>query len=121
LGLPRHSHDLLVIHRCPAEVQFSCIADGVQAATGASAGKLNLRIEVTPVTGLTTLIQNRKTARCLTFTLKPDFVRSITDLPHDGVEAEGQRVAALPDDDIFSVTKTKSSQESNNRVGPGQP
>ncbi len=36
LGLARHSHELMVIHRCPAEVQFSCIADGVQAATGAA-------------------------------------------------------------------------------------
>ena len=34
LGLPRHSFRLLVVHRSPAEVQYSCVADGLQAATG---------------------------------------------------------------------------------------
>src|SRR3954453_8049413 len=45
LGLPRQSHSLLVVHRCPTQVQYSCLADGLQAATGASPGKLNLRVE----------------------------------------------------------------------------
>ena len=44
LGLQRQSFDLEVVHHTPQEVQFSCIADGAAAATGASAGKLNLRL-----------------------------------------------------------------------------
>src|SRR3954447_14031898 len=40
LGLHRHSFSLMVVHRCPAQVQYSCVADGLQAATGASPGKL---------------------------------------------------------------------------------
>src|SRR4051812_29354041 len=42
LGLERQGFDLEVLHRSPREVQFSCIADGAAAATGASLGKLNL-------------------------------------------------------------------------------
>ena len=49
LGLPRHSHKLEVVHRCPMQVQYSCMADGLSAATGASPGKLNLRLEESPV------------------------------------------------------------------------
>jgi uncharacterized GH25 family protein len=101
LGLPRQSHDLEVVHRCPAEVQYSCIADGVQAATGASPGKLNLRIEEAVRADLRTVILDKRSGRTLTFTLEPEFARSIADLPMDRLEAEGRRVAALPDDAIF--------------------
>jgi hypothetical protein len=107
LGLPRQSHDLEVVHRSPAEVQYSCIADGVQAATGASPGKLNLRIEEATREDLRTVIRDKKSGRTLTFTLKPEFARSIADLPMDRLEAEGRRVAALPDDTIFQVAESK--------------
>lgn len=107
LGLPRQSHELEVVHRCPAEVQYSCIADGVQAATGASPGKLNLRIETAAREELRTVIRDRKSGRTLTFTLEPAFVRSISDLPFDRLEAEGRRVASLPDDAIFRVVGSR--------------
>jgi formylmethanofuran dehydrogenase subunit E len=108
LGVPRHSHDLQVMHRAPAKVQFSCVADGVQAATGASSGKLNLRVEETPVEKLATVIRDQKSGRTLTFTLKPEFVKSILNLPADRLPAAGRRVAGLPEADIFTVEETRS-------------
>ncbi len=107
LGLPRHSHDLEVVHHCPLQVQYSCMADGLSAATGASPGKLNLRIEESPVDGLKTLVKHRERGRSLTFTLKPEFIRSIANLPVDRLESEGQRVAGLPDEAIFDVSESK--------------
>lgn len=107
LKLPRHSFKLLVVHRAPAEVQYSCVADGLQAATGASPGKLNLKLEEVPPDRLSTAVSDRETGRTLTFTLRPEFVRSVRDLPHDRLEGEGRRVAALPDDLIFTMTETK--------------
>jgi formylmethanofuran dehydrogenase subunit E len=106
LGLPRQSHELEVIHRSPAEVQYSCIADGVQAATGASPGKLNLRIEQGSREELRTVIRDKQSGRSLTFTLKPEFARSVADLPMERLEGEGRRVAAMPDDAIFQVIAT---------------
>ena len=106
LHLPRHSFQLLVIHQAPAQVQYSCVADGLQAATGASPGKLNLKVEVVPVERLSTTIEDRKSGRRLTFKIQPQFARSILNLPHDQLEAEGRRVAALPDDAIFTVVET---------------
>jgi hypothetical protein len=109
LDLPRHSFDLFVVHRAPAEVQFSCVVDGLQASTGASLGKLNLKFEEQPrkaadvVPALSTVVEDRKSHRRLTFTLKPDLARSILDLPFGRLAAEGRRVAALPDDAIFEV------------------
>jgi formylmethanofuran dehydrogenase subunit E len=106
LGTPRHRHDLEVIHRCPLQVQYSCMADGLSAATGASPGKLNLRIEESPVNGLMTVVRDRGKGHGLTFTLKPEFIRSISDLPPDRLDAEGRRVASLADEAIFSVSKS---------------
>ena len=42
LGLKRGSFSLSVEHQSPREVRYSCIADGAQAATGASLGRLQL-------------------------------------------------------------------------------
>jgi formylmethanofuran dehydrogenase subunit E len=107
LGLHRQSHDLEVVHRCPAEVQYSCIADGVQAATGASPGKLNLRVVEGTRENLRTVIRDKKSGRSLTFILEPEFARSISDLPFDRLEGEGRRVASLRDENIFIVRESK--------------
>lgn len=106
LGLPRHSLSLLVLHRSPAEVQYSCMADGLQAATGASPGKLNLKVETVPADDLSTVIENRKTGRRLVFKLQPELVKAIDGLPPDRLEEQGRRVVGLPDDAIFTVTET---------------
>ena len=105
LGLPRHALTLQVVHRCPAQVQYSCIADGVQAATGASPGKLNLRVEEATAEAMKTVIRDEKSGRVLTFMLKPEFVRSVVNLPHDRLEAAGRRVVGLSDDDISVLNK----------------
>jgi formylmethanofuran dehydrogenase subunit E len=107
LGLPRQSFSLLVTHRAPAKVQYSCVADGLQAATGASPGKLNLRVEEVPLERLGSVVEDRRTARRLTFTLHPDFIRSIQDVPRDRLEDDGRRVAGLRDEEIFDVTESK--------------
>ena len=103
LGLPRHSFAIVATHHAPAEVQYSCVADGLQAATGASPGKLNLRIEPAPADRMRTEVEDRRSGRRLTFTLRPDLVASIRDLPPDRLEEAGRRVAGLPDDQIFRL------------------
>jgi hypothetical protein len=108
LGRPRHAHSLLVIHRGPAEVQYSCMADGLQAATGASAGKLNLKLEEAPAHELKTVIEDREACRRLTFVLRPEFVERIRDLPPGRFPNESRRVADLSDDKIFTVTEEKT-------------
>jgi formylmethanofuran dehydrogenase subunit E len=108
LGLRRHSFSVRVVHRCPPQVQYSCVADGVQAATGASPGKLNLKVEDAPADRLSTVVEDRANGRRLTFTLRPDFARSIRDLPMDRLEAEGARVARLPDDAIFRIEEGRT-------------
>lgn len=79
------------------------MADGLQAATGASAGKLNLKVEEAPVEALQTVVVDKKSGRTLAFTLRPKLVESIRDISYERLEAEGERVARLADDEIFSI------------------
>lgn len=102
-GIKRHDFSISIVHRCPAKVRYSCMADGLQAATGASAGKLNLKVEEAPVEALQTVVVDKKSGRTLAFTLRPKLVESIRDISYERLEAEGERVARLADDEIFSI------------------
>jgi formylmethanofuran dehydrogenase subunit E len=102
LRLPRHAESLLVIHRFPNET-YAVMADGLQAATGASAGKRNLRLEETVQANMFTLIEDRNTGRRLRFSLRIEFVKSFLGAPLEFLVTEAKRIAALPDDAIFEV------------------
>ncbi len=118
LGLPPQSFALSVVHKAPMQVQYTCMADGLQAATGASVGKLNLRLEEAARADLATTVVDRKAGRRLRFTIDPALAASIADLPFDRLEAEGRRVAALPDDRIFRVVEDRADADPG--PGPGR-
>jgi formylmethanofuran dehydrogenase subunit E len=105
LGLERHSHDLRVSHFCPKKVQFTCMADGVHAATGASGGKLNLQIFESARGELHTTFENIKTGRSVTFRIEPKLAEKIKDLPYDQFEAVSAGLAKEPDEALFSMDR----------------
>jgi formylmethanofuran dehydrogenase subunit E len=83
LGLARSSIDLDVVHFAPRSVQYSCIVDGVAAATGASLGRLNLRlVEATPVE---TRTEYRRRSTGAVVELRPTvaFARRFEHIPRD--------------------------------------
>jgi formylmethanofuran dehydrogenase subunit E len=110
LNLPRESFSLEVIHKTPNEVQWSCIVDGVQAATGASAGKLNLKMEVASKDSVETISRNKKSGQTLVFRLSPEFVKRYLDLPHEKLAEAGKEVLSLPDEQIFSFRVVQEGQ-----------
>jgi formylmethanofuran dehydrogenase subunit E len=99
----RSSLALEVIHQTPYEGQWTCIADGVQAATGVSVGKMNLEIEATTLENGSTTVRDKDEGKILSFRLKPSFVKRYIDLPHDKLSAAGREAIALPDDAIFTI------------------
>lgn len=106
LGLPRGSFDLLVVHHTPREVQYSCVADGAAAATGASLGKLNLSLsEATPLETRTTY-QNRVTGQKLTLRVTAAFRERFANVPRSELGAAGRVVAQAPDSEIFETVPT---------------
>ncbi|HKU39013.1 MAG TPA: FmdE family protein, partial [Polyangiales bacterium] len=89
LELPHGSFDLVVEHYSPAEVQYSCIADGAAAATGASLGKLNLNRSDVPAPETRTTYKNRQTGRAITLRVTPSFAARYRDVPRAQLGARG--------------------------------
>jgi hypothetical protein len=101
LGLARLSFDLEVIHHTPQEVQYSCIADGAAAATGASAGKLNLRLVDATEADVATTYRRKSTGQSITLRPTRAFAVRFRDVPREELGAAGRTVLALPDADVF--------------------
>lgn len=108
LGAQRGSFALDVIHKGPLQVQYSCVADGWQAATGVSAGKLNLHIVEVPINDTETLIQNKKTGESLVFRLRREFLGKYLNVPKEKQAQAGREVAGLADDQIFTISAASS-------------
>jgi len=101
LGLPRGSFDLEVRHESPAEVQYSCVADGAQASTGASVGKLNLSHVVVPRAELKTVYRRKSTGQTLVLRPTPGFVNRFANVPREALAEAGREVLSLPDAELF--------------------
>jgi formylmethanofuran dehydrogenase subunit E len=98
LGQARGAWGVEVTHRCPREVQWSCIADGLQAATGASPGRLSLTLTFAEGATESRVKAGEKT---VVLGLTETFLAHFLDTPMDGLAEAGERVAHLPDEEIF--------------------
>ncbi|MCY1043079.1 FmdE family protein [Corallococcus sp. bb12-1] len=104
LDLPRGSFKLEVVHHSPALVQYTCVADGAAAATGASLGKLNLSLVTTPTPeAVATTFRNRTTGQSLTLRPSASFVQRFKDVPREKLGEAGREVLTLSDADVFEA------------------
>jgi formylmethanofuran dehydrogenase subunit E len=101
MGLQRGTFSLVVTHRTPLQVQYSCVADGWQAATGVSAGKLNLKL--VEATRMESEAENPKTGTRLVFRLRPEFVEKYLNTPFPDQARVARQVLELPEDQIFEM------------------
>ncbi len=102
LGLKRGSFDMEVTHYAPAEVQWSCVIDGLQAATGASLGKMNLTLQPAMRAEMRSVVRNKKTGQAVELRLTPAFVREHLNLPQDQLLPAGQKLADAKAETIFT-------------------
>ncbi|MBX7219004.1 MAG: formylmethanofuran dehydrogenase subunit E family protein [Blastocatellia bacterium] len=103
IGATKGSFSLEVIHAAPAEVQWSCMIDGLQAATGTSLGKLNLRFERAPKENMRSVVTDRATGKQVVLVLKESFLQKFLNTPVEKLSDVGKTVMNLPDDDIFLI------------------
>jgi formylmethanofuran dehydrogenase subunit E len=106
LGLERQSFDLEVTHRTPEEVQFSCIADGASAATGASVGKLNLHVVPGTEADVATTYRRKSTGESVTLRPSRAFAERFRDVPRERLAEAGRQVLALPDAEVFEEVRS---------------
>ncbi len=110
LGLDRGSFDLEVVHFTPREVQYSCIADGAAAATGASLGKLNLTLAEASGPETHTVYRRRSTGQSITLRVTKAFATRFTNVPRERLADAGREVMRQQDDEIFEVAPNAPSQ-----------
>lgn len=103
LELQRGSFDLVVEHFSPREVQYSCIADGVQAASGASLGKLNLTLADAKLADLRTTFLKKSTGQKITITPSEKFRKEMLGVDRAHLLAAGRKAAAMADDELMKV------------------
>lgn len=108
LGLPRGSLDLEVVHHTPREVEYSCMADGEAAATGASLGKLNLTLAEAAAAETHTVFTRRSTGQSLDLRFTAAFAARYLDVPRDRLAEAGREVMGLRDAEIFEVVRKVS-------------
>jgi len=103
LKLEPGSFDLDVEHHSPKMVQFSCIADGAQAATKVSVGKLSLRWVEAPLENLETSFTRKSTGQKVVLKPTTAFIKAFINLPYEKSRENGRKVLLLPDAEIFEV------------------
>jgi formylmethanofuran dehydrogenase subunit E len=103
LELDPGSFDLEVVHFTPREIQYSCIADGAAAATGASLGKLNLSLSEATAADTHTVYRRKSTGLAVTLRVTKAFSARFADVPRDRLQAAGREVMQLGDADIFEA------------------
>lgn len=103
LNLRRGSFDIEVIHHAPREVQWSCIIDGLQAATGTSLGKLNLKLVETTRENVHSVVRNRKTGEAVKLHLTPAFIKDFLNVAPKQLAEAGYTVSTLDEAKIFKL------------------
>lgn len=106
-GLTRErSFELTIEHRSPQSVRYTCMADGVMAATGASPGKLNLALKkVATEDELETVITHKKSKRQLIFRLTRKARDHMRDIDYADFPGAATWLEAQSDEALFTVVE----------------
>jgi hypothetical protein len=112
LGLTREqAFELEVVHRAVPQVQYTCMADGLMAATGASPGKMNLSVEkVKEESEIETVITHCRTGRQLVYRLKRAWRDTIRGVPYADFPKAALRLEATADAEVFTVEERTATK-----------
>lgn len=103
LGLERGAFALNVEHQSPREVRYACIADGVQAATGASVGRLQLWFTEAKVDKLVTVYTNKDTKQVVKLRPTAAFRKKFMEVPREKARAAGREAMTMAEADVFET------------------
>lgn len=107
LGIDRsHAWDVRVVHAAPPRVQYTCMLDGLTAATGASSGKLNLILRpVDTESEIETIVSRRigGETRSLRITYPLSIRDHIRDVDYADFPQWADRLDSMPDEQLFRV------------------
>lgn len=104
LGLERGAGGLHVAVYAPLETSHAGVADGIQASTNVSVGRLSLVLREAPEAELRVVFAEKRTGRSLTARLRPEVVSALTGPPEEA-ESRAMKIATMEDGEIFSFVR----------------
>ena len=112
LKLLKGSFEVDVTHESLPEVGWTCIADGIQSSTGASVGKMNLRVApVKESKAVRSIVTHKQTGTKITFRLTDSFLEKYGKIPYAELDQAGRTVMDLKDEEIFGIEIVKGANE----------
>lgn len=102
LELERGDSRLVATHFSPYARPTIAMIDGVQAATGASVGKMNLRYKTVGLEGLRTEFVDCQSGKSVVLRLTDAALRELSALDESEAEAAAMRVLEMPEDDLMT-------------------
>lgn len=111
VGLQRsQAFEIEVVHRTLMQVRYTCMVDGVMAATGVSPGKMNVSLESVPSEDdMETVVTHRKTGRQWVYRMLPAFRDKIRSIDYAQFPQTAKWLESVPFQDMFIVTSTTLS------------
>lgn len=112
LKLLKGSFEVDVTHESIPEVGWTCIADGIQSATGASVGKMNLRVvPVKESKAVRSVVTHKQTGTKIMFRLTDAFLEKYGETPYAELDRAGRAVVNLKDAEIFQIEIVRGANE----------
>jgi len=119
LALPSGATELFALHKSPAEAHYAAAVDGIQAATGATLGRLNLLLEpVATAAESETLFFNRATGESVTFRATAGLSRLLRKSFGAPAREAALRAATMTDEELFEVSPLMKSPPAVSTASP---
>lgn len=101
LALPRGSDRLVVVHRAPFDLPYTAFVDGLQAATGATLGRGNLRLTEAALSEFVCEFTDQSAVRSLRYGLNESLMNAMNGKTPDDEEGLALRILTMPDEDVL--------------------
>lgn len=107
LGLPYGSDDFLAVQHSPQALPYTAMVDGLQAATGATVGKLNLKLKEARAEDLRCEFFHLSTGEGLTYRLNGDIVAKLMAAEGHDAESLAVRMMTMSGDELFDAPPSR--------------
>ena len=114
---------LLALHHCPQKLPYTAVLDGIQAATGATVGKLNLRMIPATASELRCEFFDMESGNRLIYQFTPAMLDQLLGAKDGDARALAIQMMTLPEADIFVATSKPDNPVTRDQATqpPSQP
>lgn len=112
------SDRLLALHHCPQKLPYTAVLDGIQAATGATVGKLNLRLIPASESDLRCEFIDMNSGRKLIYKIQPAMFDQMLSAKDGAARALALQMMTLPEADVFMAHTSEQAPQGTPEIQP---